>query len=92
MSLILGNLVLNGKCHVMGILNVTPDSFYDGGKHFDLADVQDRVDSMVKEGLNQNVFHHHRNYLVLRLEFPSHGICHLVLNYLILNSFTDNKL
>jgi dihydropteroate synthase len=51
MSLILGNLVLNGKCHVMGILNVTPDSFYDGGKHFDLADVQDRVDSMVKEGV-----------------------------------------
>ena len=20
--------------HIMGILNVTPDSFYDGGKHF----------------------------------------------------------
>ena len=38
MSLNLGNLVLGGKCHVMGILNVTPDSFYDGGLHFDLAD------------------------------------------------------
>ena len=51
MSLTLGNLVLNGKCHVMGILNVTPDSFYDGGLHFDLADTQKRVDSMVKEGV-----------------------------------------
>ena len=50
MSLTLGNLVLNGKCHVMGILNVTPDSFYDGGLHFDLADTQKRVDTMVKEG------------------------------------------
>ena len=51
MSLNLGNLVLNGKCHVMGILNVTPDSFYDGGKHFDLIDTKRRVDSMIKEGV-----------------------------------------
>lgn len=51
MSLTLGNLVLDGKCHVMGILNVTPDSFYDGGLHFDLADTQKRVDAMVKEGV-----------------------------------------
>ena len=51
MSLTLGNLVLNGKCHVMGILNVTPDSFYDGGLHFDLADTQKRVEAMVKEGV-----------------------------------------
>ena len=35
----------------MGILNVTPDSFYDGGLHFDLADTQERVDAMVKEGV-----------------------------------------
>ena len=51
MSLALGNLVLNGKCHVMGILNVTPDSFYDGGKHFDLVDTQKRVDTMINEGV-----------------------------------------
>ena len=50
MSLKLGNLVLDGRCHVMGILNVTPDSFYDGGKHFDLVDTKKRVDSMIKEG------------------------------------------
>jgi len=50
MSLTLGNLVLDGKCHVMGILNVTPDSFYDGGKHFDLVDTQKGIDAMIKEG------------------------------------------
>ena len=29
----LGSLELDGSCHVMGILNVTPDSFYDGGRY-----------------------------------------------------------
>ena len=51
MSLTLGNLKLDGKCHVMGILNVTPDSFYDGGKHFEASDAQKRITSMVKEGV-----------------------------------------
>ena len=51
MSLNLGNLVLNGKCRIMGILNITPDSFYDGGKHFDLIDTQRRVDTMINEGV-----------------------------------------
>ena len=50
MSLTIGNLLLDGKCHVMGILNVTPDSFYDGGLHYDLADTHKRVDAMIKEG------------------------------------------
>ena len=50
MSLKLGKLELNGKCHVMGILNVTPDSFYDGGKHFDLVDTRKRINSMIEEG------------------------------------------
>ena len=49
MSLNLRNLVLNGKCHIMGILNVTPDSFYDGGKHFDLVDTQKRIGTMIEE-------------------------------------------
>ena len=40
MSLSLGKLKLDGKCHVMGILNITPDSFYDGGWHFDSDDAQ----------------------------------------------------
>ena len=50
MSLNLGNLALDGKCHVMGILNVTPDSFYDGGKHFNLVDMQKRISAMINEG------------------------------------------
>ena len=51
MSLSLGNLELDGKCHVMGILNVTPDSFYDGGWHFDLDSTQKRVEEMITEGV-----------------------------------------
>ena len=34
----------------MGILNVTPDSFYDGGWHFDLVSTQKRVEEMIAEG------------------------------------------
>ena len=28
-------LQLSERTHIMGILNVTPDSFYDGGQYFD---------------------------------------------------------
>ena len=49
MSLSLGKLKLNGKCHVMGILNVTPDSFYDGGWHFDFDKAKTRVEEMIAE-------------------------------------------
>ena len=34
----------------MGILNVTPDSFSDGGRHFDLAAAVARAKAMVAEG------------------------------------------
>ena len=30
-----GKLEFSGGCLVMGVLNVTPDSFSDGGKFFD---------------------------------------------------------
>ncbi len=50
MSLSLGKLKLDGKCHVMGILNVTPDSFYDGGWHFDSNDARKRIEEMIEEG------------------------------------------
>jgi len=50
MSLSLGKLKLDGKCHVMGILNVTPDSFYDGGWHFDSVNTQKRIEDMIAEG------------------------------------------
>ena len=48
MSLNLGNLKLDGKCHVMGILNVTPDSFYDN--FFDEESIQKRINEMILEG------------------------------------------
>ncbi len=35
---------------IMGILNVTPDSFSDGGKHFDLDEAVARATNMVAEG------------------------------------------
>lgn len=40
----------SGHTYVMGILNVTPDSFSDGGKWNDLDSVLRRVEVMVKEG------------------------------------------
>ena len=48
MSLNLDNLKLDGKCHVMGILNVTPDSFYDN--FFDEESIQKRINEMIAEG------------------------------------------
>ena len=35
---------------VMGILNVTPDSFYDGGAHISVSDQLKQVEKMLKEG------------------------------------------
>ena len=37
---------------VMGILNVTPDSFADGGKHFDFASAITRAKEMIAEGVD----------------------------------------
>ncbi|MGA1278843.1 MAG: dihydropteroate synthase, partial [Candidatus Nanopelagicaceae bacterium] len=34
---------------VMGILNVTPDSFADGGRHFTFADAIARAEIMIEE-------------------------------------------
>ena len=36
--------------HVMGILNVTPDSFSDGGKHNQLIDAVKHVNAMINAG------------------------------------------
>ena len=35
---------------VMGILNVTPNSFYDGGKHNEINSIMHQVDKMLSEG------------------------------------------
>jgi dihydropteroate synthase len=37
---------------VMGILNVTPDSFADGGRHFSLETALARADEMIAEGVD----------------------------------------
>ena len=34
----------------MGILNVTPNSFYDGGKHREINSIIHQVDKMLSEG------------------------------------------
>lgn len=43
-------LDLSSKTHVMGILNVTPDSFSDGGKYDRLDEAVERAIQMEKEG------------------------------------------
>jgi len=43
-------LHLSQRTHVMGILNVTPDSFYDGGRYGDAESAVSRGVEMVAEG------------------------------------------
>ena len=35
---------------IMGILNITPDSFYDGGKYFSLESAVNRAGILISEG------------------------------------------
>jgi len=41
---------LSARTYVMGILNVTPDSFYDGGRHFDPEAAAARALEMQEQG------------------------------------------
>jgi len=45
-----GNLIDLTTPKVMGILNVTPNSFYDGGKHKEINLIIHQVDKMLSEG------------------------------------------
>ncbi|MCX6252091.1 MAG: dihydropteroate synthase [Bacteroidetes bacterium] len=45
-----GRILDLGKPVVMGILNVTPDSFYDGGSYPTVADQLKKVEKMLQEG------------------------------------------
>jgi len=45
-----GNLIDLATPKVMGILNVTPDSFYDGGKHKDTSAILKQTEKMLEEG------------------------------------------
>ena len=48
----IGNLTFDIKndCYIMGILNVTPDSFSDGGKWTDIDKAIAHVEDMIEEG------------------------------------------
>jgi dihydropteroate synthase len=48
----LGKKVLDfgERSYIMGVLNVTPDSFYDGGRYFSVDQAVDRALEMVAEG------------------------------------------
>ena len=50
--MIIGNRVFEdtGKTYIMGILNVTPDSFSDGGKYTDRDSILRQAQRMVEEG------------------------------------------
>lgn len=44
------NFDLDKNCYIMAILNVTPDSFSDGGKWNDLGRAKEHVAQMIEEG------------------------------------------
>ena len=52
MSMPDGRLVTFGRPQVMGILNVTPDSFYGGSRSFDSSAIEQRVSTMLAEGVD----------------------------------------
>jgi dihydropteroate synthase len=43
-------LPIGKRTAIMGVLNVTPDSFYDGGRYFDREAALRRAEQMVEEG------------------------------------------
>lgn len=45
-----GQLLTLEKPKVMGILNITPDSFFDGGKHLSVDHALHQTEKMLKEG------------------------------------------
>ena len=44
------NFITSQKPIIMGILNITKDSFHDGGRYFDFKDALTRAENMIKEG------------------------------------------
>ena len=43
-------LDFSSKTYIMGILNITPDSFYDGGRFFSKEQALRRISAMIEEG------------------------------------------
>lgn len=46
------NFDLKNNCYIMGILNLTPDSFSDGGRFNDIDKALFRVEEMLSEGMD----------------------------------------
>ena len=48
----IGNKIFDTEndCYIMGILNVTPDSFSDGGKWNDIERAKQHTADMISEG------------------------------------------
>ena len=44
------NFINSQKPIIMGILNITEDSFHDGGRYFDFKNALTRAENMIKEG------------------------------------------
>ncbi|HLT87322.1 MAG TPA: dihydropteroate synthase, partial [Sphingobacterium sp.] len=47
-----GQLITFEKPLIMGILNVTPDSFFDGGRHNDLGHALRKAEELIQEGVD----------------------------------------
>ncbi len=44
------NFDLGSKTVIMGVLNVTPDSFFDGGRYLELDNALGQIDQMINDG------------------------------------------
>jgi len=47
-----GKLCLNEKTYLMGVINLTPDSFSDGGRYQDPTNALNRAQAMISEGVD----------------------------------------
>lgn len=47
-----GRLFVADRPQIMGIINVTPDSFYSGSRTLLEADIRSRVERMLEEGVD----------------------------------------
>ncbi len=46
------NIFNSSNPKIMGILNITPDSFYDGGKYFDIKEAENRIELLIDQDVD----------------------------------------
>ena len=54
--LVKGKLIDLSEPKVMGILNITPDSFFDGGKFIEETQILRQIEKMLNEGATFTIF------------------------------------